>query len=69
MTSFHRIGTTQYLGVLEVAHILGVSESTVRRYTKNGIIKVTRHPISNFRLYKRADVDDVLSRLKGGGAK
>lgn len=46
--------------VSEAAALLGVSEMTLRRWDNSGKFKAKRHPVNDYRLYKRAD----LMRLK-----
>lgn len=53
-----------FLGVKEAAGLLGVSPNTIRAWGANGQIPEYRHPVNNYRLYKRDDLDDVLRRLE-----
>ena len=53
-----------FLQVKEAAEILGVSPNTVRAWGDSGKIPEYRHPVNNYRLYKRSDLEEVLNRLK-----
>jgi DNA (cytosine-5)-methyltransferase 1 len=53
-----------YLRVKEAAELLGVSPNTVRSWGGAGKIPEYRHPVNNFRLYKRAELERLLKRVK-----
>jgi len=53
-----------YLRVKEAAQLLGVSPNTVRAWGADGKIPEYRHPLNNYRLYKRADLEKVLRQLE-----
>ncbi|MBW2969393.1 MerR family transcriptional regulator [Candidatus Woesearchaeota archaeon] len=61
---------SDYLMITEAAKFLGVSGNTLRNWEKEGKIKVYRHPMNNFRLYKKEDLEfllnapDLLRRFK-----
>jgi excisionase family DNA binding protein len=51
------IGNAQhYLLIGEAAQLLGVSEGTLRNWGRQGKIRTHRHPINQYRLYRRADL-------------
>ena len=62
-----------YLTVSEAAAKLGVAPSTLRNWDRSGKLKAARHPINGYRLYRRADLDELIKLLndpmgeKGGG--
>lgn len=62
-----------YLTVSEAAAKLGVASSTLRNWDRSGKLKAARHPINGYRLYRRADLDELIKQLKtppgekGGG--
>ena len=56
----------EYLKIREAAEYLGVSKDTLRRWDRAGKLKARRHPVSNFRLYLRADLDRFLASVGGG---
>jgi len=53
-----------YVRVKEAAEILGVSPNTVRAWGGDGKITEHRHPVNNYRLYKRVDLEMVLRQLE-----
>jgi excisionase family DNA binding protein len=63
MERFTMAKVNEYLKVGEAAEYLGVSKDTVRRWDTAGQLKARRHPISDFRLYMRSDLDAFLSVL------
>jgi MerR family copper efflux transcriptional regulator len=55
-----------YLSVSEAADYLGVSSSTLRNWDQSGTFPATRHPINNYRLYRKSDLEGLLERLRLG---
>lgn len=53
-----------YVRVKEAAEILGVSPNTVRAWGADGKITEHRHPLNNYRLYKRSDLEKVLRKVE-----
>jgi len=53
------------LTVSEAASVLGVSPSTLRNWDRNGKLVPVRNPINGYRLYRRADLEKILSSLEG----
>jgi len=53
----------EYVQVKEAAALLGVAENTLRNWERSGKIGVYRHPINNYRLYKRADIAALLGAI------
>ena len=49
-----------FLTVAEAAEYLGVCPNTIRNWGKVQKIPEHRHPLNNYRLYKRSDLDGVL---------
>lgn len=52
-----------YLRVKEAAEFLGVSSLTLRNWDKKGKLASYRHPINNYRLYRRIDVENFLEKM------
>ena len=44
------------LTIREVAHLLGVSLPTLRRWDAKGKFRARRHPINGYRMYSRREV-------------
>ena len=53
-----------YLRVKEAATVLGVSPNTVRAWGAEGKIPEYRHPVNNYRLYKRGELERILKKLE-----
>lgn len=51
--------TEGYLRVKQAAALLGVSPNTVRAWGAAGKIPEYRHPANTYRLYKRADLEQI----------
>ena len=58
-----------YVRVKEAAAILGVSPNTVRTWGADGKITEHRHPVNNYRLYKKADLKKVLRKVERSAGK
>lgn len=52
-----------FLTVSEAAALLGVSASTIRNWDRSGKVKAIRHPINNYRLYDRYELQALLDRI------
>jgi excisionase family DNA binding protein len=60
-------GSKDEMTPAQVAEVLGVSPSTVRRYEQRGILKPARRlPGSRYRRYSRADVERAKQRIEAG---
>ena len=53
----------EYLSLSETAEIVGKSKETLRRWDKEGILIAVREPVSNYRVYKKSDVQMLLGSL------
>ena len=56
---------TKYLRVKQAAALLDVSPNTVRAWGAAGKLPEYRHPINNYRLYKKSDLDGLLKMIEG----
>lgn len=52
-----------YLTLAETAEIIGKSKETLRRWDKEGILRAVREPVSNYRVYRKSDVQTLLGSL------
>src|SRR5690554_84458 len=52
-----------YLTLAETAKIIGKSKETLRRWDKEGILNAVREPVSNYRVYRKSDVQTLLGNL------
>jgi len=56
----------KYFTIKEAAKIIGVTPLTLRNWDKNGKFRASRHPINNYRIYKKEKVDKLLKEIEGG---
>ena len=52
-----------YIKIKEAANILGVSVMTLQRWDAKGKLIPKRHPINNYRLYERQQLQALLDHL------
>jgi DNA-binding transcriptional MerR regulator len=53
-----------FLHVKQAAALLGVAPNTVRNWGREGKLPEFRHPMNNYRLYRREDLVRILRRLR-----
>jgi DNA (cytosine-5)-methyltransferase 1 len=53
-----------YLKILESAEFLGVTAQTLRNWDWGGKLKPYRHPLNNYRMYKKADLEKLMKQVK-----
>jgi len=56
--------SNQYITIKEASNILGVSALTLRNWDNNGKLKALRHPINNYRVYKKEDLETLIGEMK-----
>ena len=59
---------SDYLTIGEAAEYLGVHPDSLRRWDRAGTLEPRRHPINNFRLYLKRDLDRFLAQIGGVGS-
>ena len=52
-----------YMTVREAAKLLGISAMTLRRWDNGKKLKAKRHPINNYRLYSRKELEVILKEI------
>lgn len=52
-----------FLTLAEASEIIGKSKETLRRWDKEGILNAIREPVSNYRVYRKSDVQTLLGGL------
>jgi excisionase family DNA binding protein len=53
-----------FIRVKQAAALLGVSPNTVRAWGADGKIPEYRHPVNNYRLYKRVELESILRTME-----
>ena len=56
-----------YLRIREAAAFLGVAPNTLRNWGREEKIPEFRHPVNNYRLYRRGDLEAVLRQVSRQG--
>ncbi len=52
-----------YYSLSETAELIGKSKETLRRWDREGILNAVREPVSNYRIYRKQDVQTLLGSL------
>jgi MerR family transcriptional regulator, copper efflux regulator len=60
---------SNYLRISEAADYLGVSPNTLRNWVNAGKITAVRHPVNDYRLFKREVLDSLLKKVEPAGKK
>lgn len=55
---------SDYLRISEAAEYLGVSPNTLRNWERVGKIVAHRHPMNDYRLFKREELDVLLDQAQ-----
>lgn len=54
----------EYLTIKAACALLGVSPNTLRSWGASGKVREYRHPINNYRLFERGDLESLKERLE-----
>lgn len=60
---------SDYMRVAEAADYLGVSPNTLRNWVNAGKIAAVRHPVNDYRLFKKEDLDALLKKVAAASKK
>ncbi|NIM02549.1 MerR family DNA-binding transcriptional regulator [bacterium] len=55
-----------YMTIKEAASFLGVSPMTLRRWDNEKKLRAIRHPMNNYRLYERKQLEKILKETATG---
>lgn len=55
--------------IKQAAKILGVTPLTLRNWDNSGKFAASRHPINNYRVYKLADIENLLIEIEASKGK
>ncbi len=58
-----------YMRIGEAASYLGISPGTLRNWERSGKLTTFRHPLNNYRLYRRHDLDEILRQIEVSGLR
>jgi excisionase family DNA binding protein len=53
---------SEYVKVAEAAEILGVSQTTMRKYAESGKIPMRKNPANGYRLFRRSGLEQFLKK-------
>jgi len=54
--------------IKEAAALFGVTPLTLRNWDKKGKLKALRHPLNNYRVYKKSDIEALMQSMETGAA-
>lgn len=54
----------EYLKVRDAAKLLKITAQTLRNWDRSGKLKAHRHPMNNYRLYKKTDLLKLVSQIE-----
>ncbi len=54
---------SKLITIKEAAAMLGVTTLTLRNWDNKGKLVALRHPLNNYRVYKRQDIDDLIDEI------
>jgi excisionase family DNA binding protein len=57
----------EFVTIKQAAKLLGVSANTLRNWHRDAKIPVYRNPVSGYRLFKKADLDELLRKIEESG--
>jgi DNA (cytosine-5)-methyltransferase 1 len=60
---FNKMVMKEYLSLSETSDLIGKSKETLRRWDREGIFEAVREPVSNYRVYRRGDVESFLGLM------
>jgi len=54
----------EYIKIKEAAELLQVTPTTLRNWDRKGKLKTYRHPMNNYRLYKKSELLSLVKPLE-----
>lgn len=55
---------SEYLTVKAACELLGISPNTLRSWGNTGKLTEYRHPVNNYRLFRRNELEELRERLR-----
>lgn len=56
----------EYISIKDASKILNVTPLTLRNWDKNGKLIAHRHPINNYRIYLKEDIESIIKKIESG---
>ena len=53
----------QLMSIKKAAEMLSVTPLTLRNWDRDGKLKALRHPLNNYRVYKRQDIEKFIAGI------
>lgn len=53
----------ELITIKEASDMLGVTPLTLRNWDKNNKLNALRHPMNNYRVYRRSDIEKLLQEI------
>ena len=54
------------ISIKKAAELLNVSTLTLRNWDRDGKLTAFRHPINNYRVYDKEEIDRIINKIKSG---
>ena len=58
------MSNAKLISIKEASSMLGVTPLTLRNWDKSGKLVPLRHPINNYRVYKRQDIENLIAEIE-----
>ena len=55
-----------FISIKDAAKKLGVTKLTLRNWDKQGKLVAFRHPMNNYRVYEKEDIEKIINQIKSG---
>ena len=55
--------SSRLISIKQASQMLGVTALTLRNWDKKGKLTPSRHPINNYRVYKREDIERLIEEI------
>ncbi|MFH1892359.1 MAG: helix-turn-helix domain-containing protein [Candidatus Zixiibacteriota bacterium] len=56
-----------FMTVKEAAAYLGVNPITLKRWEKKGKLTARRHPMNNYRIFTKEEIENIKTMIEEGG--
>ena len=56
----------KFINIKEASAMLGVSKLTLRNWDRDGKLVAHRHPMNNYRVYFKQDLDKIIQKIESG---